>query len=397
MSYLPLNLSWYLSLYFIVLVSVSTLSAGYGDKIAGVPNWHERTCIVLTNACRMAPVSYRETYVGEYAILQPQNYPPVNPVFSHTDLYLSSRAHSVDMATDCGMQHNSCDNTLWSTRIKSYYSVSSTLAENIGYGYSTPQRMVKAWLFDNGAADKSSGDGHRKNIMNSAYKDVGAGYVSAGSFWTQDFGGGNSVSYNQGPIPSGSHLFLETGKTTFMLNFFDQSGETPQRVSLILEDTAHHLTLAMGTASRGTYSTALTAGSTCRMYYFEAIDTDGILHRYPATGQLITFGEGSCAKDFHATAIGIMPPFQRGTGRRFAEYITVSPRGKLRVGLPPQQGTLDMVVVTGSGQEVHRFSQSVSAQKKAVSFNLPARFPAGLYVVTLRWNGYRYGHCRIIK
>lgn len=53
--------------------------------------------------------------------------------------------------------------------------------ENIAAGQTNPEEVVKAWM---------NSEGHRKNIMNPAYTEIGVGYVSGGSYghyWTQMF------------------------------------------------------------------------------------------------------------------------------------------------------------------------------------------------------------------
>ncbi|MEA4955499.1 MAG: SafA/ExsA family spore coat assembly protein [Pseudoflavonifractor sp.] len=50
--------------------------------------------------------------------------------------------------------------------------------ENIAYGQSTPQAVVTAWM---------NSSGHRANILNSAYTQIGVGYVANGHYWTQMF------------------------------------------------------------------------------------------------------------------------------------------------------------------------------------------------------------------
>ena len=50
--------------------------------------------------------------------------------------------------------------------------------ENIAYGYSTPQAVVNGWM---------NSEGHRKNILNPNFTQIGVGYVSQGHYWTQMF------------------------------------------------------------------------------------------------------------------------------------------------------------------------------------------------------------------
>ncbi|MCH5298076.1 MAG: secretion protein [Ruminococcus sp.] len=53
-----------------------------------------------------------------------------------------------------------------------------TAGENIAYGYATPESVVNGWM---------NSPGHRANILNSSYKEIGVGYVANGHYWTQMF------------------------------------------------------------------------------------------------------------------------------------------------------------------------------------------------------------------
>lgn len=53
-----------------------------------------------------------------------------------------------------------------------------TAGENIAYGYSNPQAVVNAWM---------NSSGHRANILNASYTQIGVGYVANGHYWTQMF------------------------------------------------------------------------------------------------------------------------------------------------------------------------------------------------------------------
>ena len=50
--------------------------------------------------------------------------------------------------------------------------------ENIAYGQKTPDRVMNAWM---------NSEGHRANILNASFKEIGVGYVSDGNYWTQMF------------------------------------------------------------------------------------------------------------------------------------------------------------------------------------------------------------------
>ena len=53
-----------------------------------------------------------------------------------------------------------------------------TAGENIAMGYRTPQSVVDGWM---------NSPGHRANILNANFTQIGMGYVESGSYWTQMF------------------------------------------------------------------------------------------------------------------------------------------------------------------------------------------------------------------
>ena len=53
-----------------------------------------------------------------------------------------------------------------------------TAGENIAYGQRTPQEVVTAWM---------NSQGHRANILNASFTQIGVGYVASGNYWTQMF------------------------------------------------------------------------------------------------------------------------------------------------------------------------------------------------------------------
>lgn len=52
--------------------------------------------------------------------------------------------------------------------------------ENIAYGYSSPEQVVKGWM---------NSDGHRKNILSTSFKKIGIGCCKSGNvlYWSQFF------------------------------------------------------------------------------------------------------------------------------------------------------------------------------------------------------------------
>jgi hypothetical protein len=298
---------------FLQLSVVSVHSqTDHGVPVDSFPSWREQALIVFTNAVRTAPQGFRDKYIGNYQILLPKNFQAQRPLFWNIALNRAARFHSIDMANNCGMQHNSCDGTSFSERIKKYYTASGWLGENIATGYTTPQAVLIGWLRDdtgttvkNPSADSSAYDGHRRNIMNSVYGEMGTGYAKGSvrwyDFWTQDFAGGKNL-FSSRPIVIGSHLFLETDKITFMASYYDTTGRAPQSAQLNLGDSVYPLALHLGTSSRGSYTAAVAKKTTCRQYHFTFRDASGYTWRYPEKGRLSTYGEGSCTQYYFPEA-----------------------------------------------------------------------------------------------
>ncbi len=54
----------------------------------------------------------------------------------------------------------------------------SYAGENIAMGYTTPSAVVNGWM---------NSSGHRANILNKNFTQIGVGYVADGNYWTQMF------------------------------------------------------------------------------------------------------------------------------------------------------------------------------------------------------------------
>ena len=64
--------------------------------------------------------------------------------------------------------------------IKAFGLSYRTAGENIAKGYASPQAVVNGWM---------NSSGHRANILNVSYTQIGIGYVAQGNYWTQMFVG----------------------------------------------------------------------------------------------------------------------------------------------------------------------------------------------------------------
>ena len=62
--------------------------------------------------------------------------------------------------------------------MKSFGITYRTAGENIARGQATPSAVVNAWM---------NSPGHRANILNASFTEIGVGYVASGNYWTQMF------------------------------------------------------------------------------------------------------------------------------------------------------------------------------------------------------------------
>lgn len=89
-----------------------------------------------------------------------------------------ARYKSQDMVSNHYFSHTSPTYGSPFQMIKSFGLTYRSAGENIAYGQTTPQAVVNAWM---------NSSGHRANILNSSYKQIGVGYVANGHYWTQLF------------------------------------------------------------------------------------------------------------------------------------------------------------------------------------------------------------------
>ena len=89
-----------------------------------------------------------------------------------------ARYKSQDMVENRYFSHTSPTYGTPFQMIKAFGLTYRTAGENIAYGQRTPQDVVNAWM---------NSSGHRANILNASYTQIGVGYVSSGHYWTQMF------------------------------------------------------------------------------------------------------------------------------------------------------------------------------------------------------------------
>ncbi|TVZ75415.1 CAP domain-containing protein [Streptomyces sp. BK340] len=97
----------------------------------------------------------------------------------NSTLTKAAQAHSQDMAAHQNMSHTGSDGSSPGDRITSAGYSWSAYGENVAYGYSTPEQVMAGWM---------NSPGHRANILNCSFKEIGVGLAQPNSYWTQDFG-----------------------------------------------------------------------------------------------------------------------------------------------------------------------------------------------------------------
>lgn len=105
------------------------------------------------------------------------------PVSADAALQSAAQGHSDDMAARDYFSHTSPDGSTFAERIRAAGYLGGAIAENIAAGQPSAQDVMSAWM---------ASPGHRANILNCTYRDIGVGYATGGSYgtyWTQTFGG----------------------------------------------------------------------------------------------------------------------------------------------------------------------------------------------------------------
>lgn len=91
----------------------------------------------------------------------------------------AAQEHSADMAEHENMSHTGSDGSTPSDRISAAGYNWRSYGENVAYGYSSPSSVMKGWM---------DSPGHRRNMLDCSFKEIGVGLAQPGSYWTQDFG-----------------------------------------------------------------------------------------------------------------------------------------------------------------------------------------------------------------
>ncbi len=96
----------------------------------------------------------------------------------------AAQLHAEDMAANSYLEHTGLNGSTPASRATNAGYDYLYIGENIAAGYQTPEEVVDAWM---------NSEGHRANILNSNYTEIGFGYAYQyndyyGSYWVQLFG-----------------------------------------------------------------------------------------------------------------------------------------------------------------------------------------------------------------
>lgn len=158
----------------------------------------------------------------------------LRPLAYSDELSLAAGLHAQEMADLDYFSHTSQDGREFDDRIRDAGYDCAFCGENIAAGYSTPDTVVAGWM---------NSPGHRANILDPDFCDIGVGYAAeAGStythYWTQDFG--RRAGVTQCPAiaaapPGAGDTFSEEsdgggGGTCFITSACKAGGSSPHRL-----------------------------------------------------------------------------------------------------------------------------------------------------------------------
>ena len=102
----------------------------------------------------------------------------LKPLTKNWELCRVARYKSQDMVENRYFSHTSPTYGSPFQMMKDFGLAYRTAGENIAYGQRTPQEVMNAWM---------NSSGHRANILNPSFTQIGVGYAANGRYWTQMF------------------------------------------------------------------------------------------------------------------------------------------------------------------------------------------------------------------
>jgi uncharacterized protein YkwD len=108
----------------------------------------------------------------------------LSPLKLSSQLTKAAQSHARDMARNNYFSHTGLNGSSMADRAKGTGYKYFALGENIAAGKSTPEEAIRQWM---------NSSGHRANILNSRFTEIGFGYENAPNsryrhYWVQVFG-----------------------------------------------------------------------------------------------------------------------------------------------------------------------------------------------------------------
>jgi uncharacterized protein YkwD len=160
---------------FFILALIAPLSAGTSPLHAQAPTGEAASDIGIQDEAFelevIRLVNLERTSVG------------LHPLFRNNSLTNAARAHNQDMIANNFFDHIGSDGSTPAQRacvhgFVPYWGSTCYVGENIAAGYNTPASVVNGWM---------NSPGHRDNILNATYREIGVGHDTGGSwghYWT---------------------------------------------------------------------------------------------------------------------------------------------------------------------------------------------------------------------
>ncbi|BAZ67042.1 SCP-like extracellular [Fischerella sp. NIES-4106] len=104
------------------------------------------------------------------------------------------------------LSHTGADGSLPWERAEAIGYEAKTMGENIGAGQTTPEQVVQDWM---------NSPGHRENILNPKYTEIGAGFHN--NYWSQEFGSGDLNPISKIPNPPSSEPTLQANSNDSLI------------------------------------------------------------------------------------------------------------------------------------------------------------------------------------
>lgn len=94
-------------------------------------------------------------------------------------LAAAAQGHADDMSQRVYFSHTSLDGRSFDRRIQDAGYQGHEYGENIASGYPSADEVQQAWM---------TTPGHRRNILDCSFKEIGVGFAQDGEYWVVNFG-----------------------------------------------------------------------------------------------------------------------------------------------------------------------------------------------------------------